>query len=55
MMGVEEDVIRAEKLNKVFSIKGKKPLTALNGLSLSVKKRRAHGSDRALTVRGKRR
>lgn len=38
MMGVEEDVIRAEKLNKVFSIKGKKPLTALNGLSLSVKK-----------------
>ena len=38
MMGVEKDVIRAEKLNKVFSIKGKKPLTALNGLSLSVKK-----------------
>lgn len=38
MMGVEEDVIHAEKLNKVFSIKGKKPLTALNGLSLSVKK-----------------
>ena len=35
---MEEDVIRAEKLNKVFSIKGKKPLTALNGLSLSVKK-----------------
>ena len=39
MMGVEEDVIRAEKLNKVFSIKGKKPLTALNGLSLFLSKK----------------
>ena len=46
MMGVEEDVIRAEKLNKVFS-KGEETADGAERTLSFCQKRRAHGSDRA--------